>query len=219
MMRERLIKIKRMRRTFSRKRLEDERLEELFDIAADEFLSGGFEAASMNKIARRANASKATFYARFPTKEDLFVAVIEHRMERIFKAVTSALSSNAPLAQALHEFGSNLIRLALTQEQVGLVRLISMESERFPRLAQRFLELGPALGLKTLAAYMRQNIDSGGLRKADPERMAEHFISLVTGGEVRWFVLGLRPKPGPKRLQDHLQAALQTFLLAYGSDL
>jgi hypothetical protein len=49
--------------------------------------------------------------------------------------------------------------------------------------------------------------------------MAEHFISLVTGGEVRWFILGLRRKPGSQRLEDHLQAALQAFLLAYGNEV
>jgi hypothetical protein len=45
--------------------------------------------------------------------------------------------------------------------------------------------------------------------------MAEHFMSLVTGGNVRWFVLGLRPKPGKKRLEDHLKDAVKTFLQAY----
>jgi TetR/AcrR family transcriptional regulator, mexJK operon transcriptional repressor len=205
------------RKTFTRKRLEDARLEELFAIAAGVFLAGGFSGASTNEIARRAHASKATFYSRFPTKEDLFVAVIEHRMERIFKAVTPPLSSDAPPEAALRSFGSNLIHLALTREQVGLVRLIGMEAGRFPKLARRFFEAGPALGQKTLAAYMRQCIERGSLRPSDPVRMAEHFISLVTGGEVRWFVLGLRPRPARKRLQDHLDAALRGFLQAYGS--
>jgi hypothetical protein len=36
---------------------------------------------------------------------------------------------------------------------------------------------------------------------------------------VRWFILGLRRKPGSQRLKDHLQAALQAFLLAYGNEV
>lgn len=210
---------RRFRKTFTRKRLEDDRLEELLDIAAEIFLSEGYNGASTNTIARRANASKATFYSRFPTKEGLFLAVIEHRMDRISRAVTPALSTDAPPAIALHDFGSKLVRAALTQEQVAFVRLIGMEAERFPKLAQRFFELGPGRGQRNLAAYMRQSSERGYLRLENPERMAEHFISLVTGGDVRWFILGLRSKPGPKRLGEHLRAALQTFLLAYGSDL
>jgi TetR/AcrR family transcriptional regulator, mexJK operon transcriptional repressor len=207
----------KFRKVFTRKRLEDDRLEELLDIAAEIFLAEGFKGASTNAIARRANASKATFYSRFPTKEDLFLAVIEHRMNRISRAVTPALSTDAPPAIALHDFGSKLARAALTQEQVAFIRLIGMEAERFPKLAQRFFELGPGRGQKILAAYLQQSVERGYLRHENPERMAEHFVSLVTGGEVRWFILGLRSKPGPKRLEDHLHAALQTFLLAYGN--
>jgi TetR/AcrR family transcriptional regulator of autoinduction and epiphytic fitness len=207
------------RKTFTRKRLEEHRLEEILDIAADVFFSDGFDSASTNTIARRANTSKATLYSRFPTKEDLFLAVIEHRMERIVSVAALALDSEAPPVIALHEFGSNLIRFALTAEQVALIRLISMEAERFPRLAERYFEFGPGNGQKLLTNYMRQSIERGYLRQGDPQRMAEHFMSLVTGGEVRWFILGLRRKPGSKRLEDHLQAALQAFLLAYGNEV
>lgn len=206
----------RFRKTFTRKRLEDDRLEELLNIAAEIFLSEGFNGASTNAIARRANASKATFYSRFPTKEDLFLAVIEHRMDRISKAVVPVLSTDAPPAIALHEYGSKLVRTVLTREQVAFIRMIGMEAERFPKLAQRFFELGPGRGQKILTAYMRQSSERGYLRPENPERMAEHFISLISGGDVRWFILGLRSKPGPKPLNDHLRAALQTFLLAYG---
>jgi TetR/AcrR family transcriptional repressor of mexJK operon len=206
------------RKTFTRKRLADNRLEQILEISADVFLSEGFSAASTNTIARRANASKATFYSRFPTKEDLFLAVIEHRMNRIFRAVMPALGTDERPAIALHKFGSNLIRFALTREQIGLVRLIGMEAERFPKLAQRFFELGPGLALRTLTAYMRQGIEREYLCHAQPERMAEHFLSLVTGGEVRWFTLGLRGKPGSKCLRDHLKAAIETFLRAYGNN-
>jgi AcrR family transcriptional regulator len=51
----------KFRKTFTRKRLEDDRLAELLDIAAEIFLAEGFNGASTNAIARRANASKATF--------------------------------------------------------------------------------------------------------------------------------------------------------------
>ena len=206
----------KLRKTFTRKRLEDDRLEELLDIAAEVFLSEGFKGASTNIIAQRANASKTTFYSRFPTKEDLFLAVIEHRMERIASLVIPALSSDAPPEIALQEFGTKLIRGALTQEQVAFVRMIGMEAERFPKLAQRFFELGPGRAQTMIAAYMQQSIERGYLRRESPERMAEHFVSLATGGEVRWFILGFRPRPGAKRLAEHLQVALKTFLLAYG---
>src|SRR5207237_10643698 len=40
------------------------------------FLAGGFGAVSMDAIAREAGVSKATVYAHFGSKEDLFGAVV-----------------------------------------------------------------------------------------------------------------------------------------------
>ena len=199
-----------------RTRLDEERLTELLDIATEVFISEGFSAASTNEIARRANSSKTTFYSRFPTKEQLFLAVIERRMNRIFQQVSESLPENPPVEETLCNFGLALARLALTKEQIALLRVVSMESARFPELGRQFFELGPKRGEETLAAYFTKQIEKGRLSKSDPRQMAQHFISLITGGPVRWFVLGLDPFPMPDAaLQQHLSAAIEVFLRAY----
>jgi len=201
-----------------RARLDEERLTELLDIAAEVFISEGFSAASTNDIARRANSSKTTFYSRFPTKEQLFLAVIERRMTNIFHQVAGSLPEEPPVAETLSSFGSGLLRLALSEDQIALVRVVSMESAKFPELGKRFYELGPKRGEEALAAYLTRQIEKGRLLNYDARQMAQHFMSLVTGGPVRWFVLGFRPSITSKNaVQKHLNAAVQMFLRAYGS--
>ena len=80
-----------------RARLDEERLTELLDVATEVFVSEGFSAASTNEIARRANSSKTTFYSRFPTKEQLFLAVIERRITAIFSQVAASLPEEPPI--------------------------------------------------------------------------------------------------------------------------
>jgi len=180
-----------------RNRLDGDRLTEILDIAAEVFVAEGFSAASTNEIARRANSSKTTFYSRFPTKEHLFIAVIERRMTGMFDLILSALPQDPPLAKTLSEFGSRLLRNALSKEQVALVRVISMESAKFPRLGELFFELGPK-------------------RDADTHLMAQHYTSLVTGGPVRWIALGFQPTAmRPGELRKHVEAATEVFLRAY----
>src|SRR5260370_33670988 len=82
-----------------RARLDEERLTELLDVATEVFVSEGFSAASTNEIARRGNSSKATFYSRFPTKEQLFLAVIGQRMTCIFQHGGHGLSEEPPIEQ------------------------------------------------------------------------------------------------------------------------
>ncbi len=200
-----------------RARLHEERLTELLDVAAEVFISEGFSAASTNEIARRANSSKTTFYSRFPTKEQLFLAVIERRVSGIFHHVAASLPDEPPTEETLRNFGSALIRFALSKEQIALVRVVSMESAKFPELGKRFYELGPKRGEGALAAYLMKQVEKGRLLNEDTRQMAQHFISLVTGGPIRWFVFGFDRSSLPKSaLQKHLNSAIQAFMRAYG---
>ncbi len=200
-------------------RLEEERVDEILDIAAEAFISQGFEGASVNDIARRANSSKTTFYSRFPTKQKLFIAVLERRMNLIFSQVATALPIDAPIESTLKEFGSRLLQLALSKDQVALLRVVSMESVRFPELGERFYELGPKRGITHLGRYLQEQIERGRLVKDDPMVMAEHLSSLLTGGPVRWAVLGLRGNSGAKNREQRIDAAVKVFLRAYSAEL
>jgi TetR/AcrR family transcriptional regulator, mexJK operon transcriptional repressor len=199
-----------------RKRLADDRIAELLDIAAEVFIADGFAAASTNEMARRANASKTTFYSRFPTKKDLFLAVVERRMTSIFEQV-ARFPEQSNLESTLRQFGLNLLRIALSPQQVSLIRMIGMEAGRYPELAGRFYENGPKRGEEALASYLARQISSGQLRKDDPRIMARHFMSLITGSPVRWFVLGFDPDPIDEgSLWKHVDDVLRLFLHAYG---
>jgi TetR/AcrR family transcriptional repressor of mexJK operon len=199
-----------------RARLDEERLTELLDVAGEVFISDGFSAASTNEIARRANSSKTTFYSRFPTKEQLFLAVIERRMNFIFKQVVASLPEEPPVEETLSNFGSATIKFLLSKEQIALVRVVSMESAKFPELGKRFYELGPKRGEEALAVYLRKQAKRGRILNEDTRQMAQHFMSLITGGPVRWSILGFFPSsPTKSALQNHLNAAIRAFMKAY----
>jgi TetR/AcrR family transcriptional regulator, mexJK operon transcriptional repressor len=196
-------------------RLDDDRVSELLDVAAEVFIEHGFEGASTNEIARRGNCSKTTLYARYPTKEKLFLAVLERRMELILSDFTTTLQPEPPIEQTLKEYCFRLMQLVLSENQRGMVRVVSMESSKFPDLAKRFYELGPGRGVAILASYMEEQIKRERLIKENPQIMAEHLMSLITGGYVRWTMLGLPDNIGLKEKKQRVGAAVEMFLRAY----
>lgn len=199
-----------------RTRLDEDRLTHLLDVATEVFIAEGFSAASTNEIARKANSSKTTFYSRFPTKEALFLAVIERRMTGIFHQVAATLPEAPPVEKTLREFAAALVRLALSEDQIALIRVVSMEAARFPELGKRFFELGPKRGEEALATFFAKQISMQRLPRADTRQMAQHFMSLVTGGPVRWFVLGFDPAALSKTaMENHIDSAVRAFLRAY----
>jgi TetR/AcrR family transcriptional regulator, mexJK operon transcriptional repressor len=197
-----------------RERLNAERLAELLDVATEVFLEQGFDAASTREIARRANASKTTFYARFPSKEDLFLAVVERRMATVFEQV-ARFPETESIEDTLYEFGSGMLKIALSPEQIALIRLVNAEAERYPHLALHFYENGAKRGEDALARFFAMQIRKGRLRRGRPLTMARQFMSLITGSPVRWFVLGFNPASLSKRaLEVHLQESVEFFLNA-----
>ena len=201
-----------------RTRLHGERLAEILDIATEVFIANGFSAASTNDIARKANASKTTFYSRFPTKETLFLAVLERRVHAVFAEVAGFLPAEPPMKETLHAFGIRFMKVGLSDAQIRLLRVVSMEANNFPQLARRFFEIGPQRGQKALADYMGKQIALGRLSDDDPALMAQQFLSLLRGGPVQSVVLGVNPEPlSQTEKAQHVSDALRLFLRGYGT--
>ncbi|HET7631625.1 MAG TPA: TetR/AcrR family transcriptional regulator [Gemmatimonadaceae bacterium] len=67
--------------------LDPEKQHRLFEAAADEFSSHGFEGASLNRIIDRAGMSKGSLYYYFNDKSDLFATVVERATAAVMKRV------------------------------------------------------------------------------------------------------------------------------------
>lgn len=66
----------------------------LFHAAQRVFARRGFEAATIDQIARSAGFSRGAFYAHFKTKEDVFLGMLEERASRDMAEFRRALTSS-----------------------------------------------------------------------------------------------------------------------------
>ncbi|HVJ06988.1 MAG TPA: TetR/AcrR family transcriptional regulator [Acidisarcina sp.] len=196
----------------------DIRLGALLDIAAEVFVSEGFEAASVGEIARRAKASKQTIYLHYPSKAELFQAVITWRVDATYCRIASLLISDDPPQKALMTFGAGLLDMVLEASAVGLLRLVYMESRRFPQLGELIYNQGAGRGLAKLESYIRKQRDLGRLRVEDTEIAAEQFLDMITGRLLMRAALGVAPNPSQRDKKSRVKAAVDVFLAAYGCE-
>jgi AcrR family transcriptional regulator len=70
-----------------------ERRATLLDAARDVFGREGYHAASMDAVARAAGVTKPTLYDHFPSKRDLYLALIDADLEAVRRTVSDALSA------------------------------------------------------------------------------------------------------------------------------
>lgn len=69
--------------------------QQLLDAAGRVFLRRGFFAASIDEVAEEAGFSKGAVYSNFTDKEDLLLALIEHRTELRRRRVTALVDPDA----------------------------------------------------------------------------------------------------------------------------
>ncbi|WP_329393284.1 TetR/AcrR family transcriptional regulator [Streptomyces lydicus] len=68
-----------------------ERRREVFDVVLELLAEVGYERFSMDRVARRARASKATLYQRWPSKAELVVDALEERQPVVSGPDTGSL--------------------------------------------------------------------------------------------------------------------------------
>ncbi len=70
-----------MQERLNRQERKSQTRERLIDAAAVVFAQRGFEAASLDEVAAAAGYTKGAVYSNFASKTDLFIALIERRIE------------------------------------------------------------------------------------------------------------------------------------------
>lgn len=108
----------------------------------------------MEHIADVARAGKSTLYNRYPTKADLFEAVVS-------QSGTNASPENLPAPagttpkERLISAALDLADLTLTTESIALMRATSAESETFPEIARE----GFRIGFENCARHIARALD------------------------------------------------------------
>ena len=139
---------------------EAERLgDTILDVAAALFFAEGYGATSIEKIARRAQISKRTFYHRFPDKAALFDAVVRRIVERLRPPNDASLFVGGGLDEILRRLARTILRASLMPEALGLYRVIVAESGRFPELAATVAGQGARQeGIVRIAALLERAV-------------------------------------------------------------
>lgn len=70
-----------------------ERRAQLLEAALEAFVGSGYHAAAMDDIAERAGVSKPVLYQHFPSKLDLYLALLEQSCDQMIDQVRQALEA------------------------------------------------------------------------------------------------------------------------------
>ncbi len=154
----------------------EQRKAKILSAATKLFLSDGYGETSIDAIVEKSGGSKATLYSYYPTKADLFRAVVD---SIVTTQEGPELRSLDNVRDTLVTFAEHRLAIVLSRNHRALMRLIISERDRFPDIARMYYEQGPLHSHMVLRDYFEVLIERGLLDIRSADEACEFFRGML----------------------------------------
>jgi AcrR family transcriptional regulator len=157
----------------------EDRRQQILEVASGLFARQGFEGTTTRQIAQSARVNEAIIFRHFPSKDELYWAVIEHKCAsgggkpRLQELLSSGRSEREVFESIAEDY------LRRRAEDPSMTRLLLFSALERHELSERFFRAHIAEFYEMLAEYIRQRIAQGRFRKTDPVLAARSYLGMV----------------------------------------
>ena len=176
------------------------------------FLKDGYGETSIDAIVAESGGSKATLYSFYPTKADLFRAVID---SIVVSAESAELKSFDNVRDTLVNFSEQRLRVVFSRKHRALMRLIIAERDRFPDIARMYYERGPLHGDTLLRDYFETLIEKGLIDIQSAVEASEFFRGMLMHQRYIDQLYLNAPVPSAEEVSVRARHVVDRFLEAY----
>lgn len=198
-----------------RERRKEARPGELLDAALDLFVEKGFAATRAEEVAARAGVSKGTLFLYFPSKEELFKAVIRENIVGRFKEWEQEFQNFDGSTPDLVRYGMRMWweRIGATRAS-GITKLIISEARNFPEIASFYQEEVIRPGTVLMRRILQRGIDRGEFRPLDLDYAVFSIVAPMIFLIMMKHSLGAcAPQDYPLDPERYLNSQMETLLM------
>lgn len=155
------------------------RREQVLAVATELFAQQGFHGTTTRQLAERAGVKEVILFRLFPSKQDLYWAVIEAQCAKSpgRPALAAAIAATTDDRELFAGLAQRLIEQ--TVRDGTLLRLLLFSALETHELSARFSQTYMVEYYETLAGHIRQRQKEGAFRKVDPVLAARAFLGMV----------------------------------------
>jgi TetR/AcrR family transcriptional repressor of mexJK operon len=172
-------------------------------------LEKGYGRTTTDDVAAGCRISKQTLYRHFPGKLALFAAIVDsHRQSML---ALPGNYGNLPLDRALEKIFRIDIDPQADRERVALLRLVVVESQQYPELANMLRQHGADRSRADLSKWLAAQSRQGLMSIDDADSTARILMDMIfgvaalkDGRRIVW--------PSAKKRQDHIRRCVSIFL-------
>jgi AcrR family transcriptional regulator len=185
----------------------------IISAAADLFMEQGFDSTTMDDIAKSADVSKQTVYSHFQSKEALFGASIENKVQE-FNLTEEFFARDISCEAMMLDLAAHLNDLLTSDGPIKMFRLCAATAPTHPMLSKLFFENGPQNINRLVTNYLSSQNDIGSLVIDDVDVAARQFTFMIKGDAHHMLLFNMRP-PSKKKTAAYLTSCVNVFLRAY----
>jgi AcrR family transcriptional regulator len=156
-----------------------QRRAQILQAATELFANQGFNGTTTREIADRVGVKETILFRLFPSKRDLYWAVIDTKTRATSgrKLLESQLASGGDERKMFVTIARDILERNLKDST--LTRLLLFSGLEEHELSERFYETYIAEYYATLASYIRKRIGEGAYRNVDPALSARCYLGMV----------------------------------------
>ena len=171
------------------------RREEILLAAERKFSQNGFFKTSMAEIAEDAQFAMGTVYRFFKSKEDIYISLVEAKVEELLRLLEEATQSRLPAQEKLRAVIQ--VKLAFADQNRAFFRIYVSEWSGFEwtvksafgeRVWKRYLAQ-----IDLVANLIKEGIKTGEFRKVNPKDTSLAFHGMLNSTIYLWIL-----QSGPK---------------------
>jgi AcrR family transcriptional regulator len=189
---------------------------EIVAAALEVFAERGFAAARLEDIAGRAGVSKAALYLYFPTKQDLFRAVVAEAVAPNVAGVAAAADAyDGPFEDLARMLLPRLAAVASGGPMGGVVKMVIGESRNFPELAKVWHDDLVGKALAAVSGAIGRAQARGEVKAGDPRAYALGLVAplmLAVLWRETFTPVGAAPFDLETVARQHVETALTGML-------
>ena len=160
-------------------RRSDARPSEIVTAALTLFADRGFAATKLEDVARAAGISKGTVYLYFPTKEDLFRAVVRQELLPNLADVEAMLDRHqGPTGDLLRMMANRMLQV-MDSEVGSIPKLVLSEAGNFPEIARFYAEEVVGRGIRLFGRILHRGAERGEFRSVEPMQVMPTLVGPI----------------------------------------
>ena len=169
-----------------------QRIDNLLSVAERALIDLGYEAATLNVIARQAQVSKKTIYAKFGGKPGLLRAVLDKVADRHMRLGLETLCHDDPM-EGLYHWAKTVLHINQTEAARAITAISMREGRRFPEFIDVMMESRRSRQQAPLAAYLMTLRVEGRIEDIDCDAIATMMLWMLAEDMVQSVASGTPP--------------------------